>query len=650
LIEGGSYTVAQAEANDEATIKAWLATKINSLTGFDATGIIITSADISVTVTPATAGTVSEISGANGFFSFTVNVKRGAGTPDTASKDGAITATPYDTTPDTNAISTAKGLIEGGSYTVAQADANDEAEIKDWLVSEINSWPAFAATGVTVAASDILATVTSATAGSVSDTDGIHGSFSFTVTVRRGAGTSVTTVPIGGMIIATPYDTAPDNNAIATAKGLIEAGSFTVAQAEANDEATIKAWLATEINSLTGFDATGITITSADITVTVTSAVAGTTLVVSGTDGSFSFTVNVKKGAGTPAITTSINGVITATAYDPSGDNNAISTAIDLIEAGSFTVAQAEANDEATIKAWLATEINALTGFGATGITITSDDISETVTSATAGTVSAVSGIDGSFSFTVNVKKGAGTPIDTASLSGVITATAYDPSGDNNAISTAIDLIEAGSFTVEQAEANDEATIKAWLATEINALSGFGATEITITSADISATVTSATAGTVSAVSGSDGSFNFTVNVKKGAGTPIDTVSLSGVITATAYDPSGDNNAISTAVDLIGAGSFTVEQAVANDEATIKDWLATKINALTGFDATGITIMSADVMMIPVASKPVNAFIFVASHSLISASSFAIACATVYDPPSIKTFAVEIALLSGAVS
>jgi hypothetical protein len=62
-----------------------------------------------------------------------------------------------------------------------------------------------------------------------------------------------------------------------------------------------------------------------------------------------------------------------------------------------------------------------------------------------------------------------------------------------------------------------------------------------------------------------------------------------------------------------------------------------------------VTVISADVIVIPVASKPVNEFISVASHALIVASSFASVCSTVYDPSSIKTFAVAIALLSGVV-
>jgi hypothetical protein len=98
------------------------------------------------------------------------------------------------------------------------------------------------------------------------------------------------------------------------AQSLIESGSYTVAQATANIEADVKTWLAGQINSLSGMSATGITVTAADITVSnFTPAVAGSAGNLSGTDGSFDFTVSLVTGNSN--ITASKNGTITATPF-----------------------------------------------------------------------------------------------------------------------------------------------------------------------------------------------------------------------------------------------------------------------------------------------------------------------------------------------
>jgi hypothetical protein len=95
LIEGGSYTVAQATANTETTVKTWLAAKINALAGMNATGITVTAAGITInSITPAVTGTAGNLSGTNGSFDFTVSLAKGISN-ETAIGNGTITATPY---------------------------------------------------------------------------------------------------------------------------------------------------------------------------------------------------------------------------------------------------------------------------------------------------------------------------------------------------------------------------------------------------------------------------------------------------------------------------------------------------------------------------------------------------------------------------
>jgi glucan-binding YG repeat protein len=220
---------------------------------------------------------------------------------------------------DDSAIANAKGLIEGSTYSVEQATANTEDAVKEWLVTSINALAGMTDTGITITENDItISNFIDAIAGTTSDIDGTDGSFSFTVSVARGAGTTLTTDSIEGSIIATAYDVSADNEAIATAKELIEGSTYSVEQATANTEGAVKAWLVTSINAFAGMTDTGITITENDITISnFIDAIAGTTSDIDGTDGSFSFTVSVARGAGTTLTTDSIDGSIIATPVIP---------------------------------------------------------------------------------------------------------------------------------------------------------------------------------------------------------------------------------------------------------------------------------------------------------------------------------------------
>ncbi|GHT71247.1 hypothetical protein FACS189455_2610 [Bacteroidia bacterium] len=95
-----------------------------------------------------------------------------------------------------------------------------------------------------------------------------------------------------------------DREAVEAAKVAIEGGTFRIAQATGNDAANVKTWLAGTLNVLFG-QSHGVQFRSSstysmlgDVTVkAITPAVTGTESNPEGTNGSFTFTVNLERGA-----------------------------------------------------------------------------------------------------------------------------------------------------------------------------------------------------------------------------------------------------------------------------------------------------------------------------------------------------------------
>ena len=114
------------------------------------------------------------------------------------------------------------------------------------------------------------------------------------------------------------YTGLTDVQAVATAKTIIEGASYTMTQAVANTETDVKTELVKQISDLVGMSETGVTVTADDISISsFTGAVAGTSAKPAGTDGSFTFTVDLVKGV-EEATTEGKAGTITAMAYTPS--------------------------------------------------------------------------------------------------------------------------------------------------------------------------------------------------------------------------------------------------------------------------------------------------------------------------------------------
>ena len=152
-----------------------------------------------------------------------------------------------------------------------------------------------------------------ATEGEVTmDTDSAAGTvtYSFTVTAedQTTQANYTVTVSIG------PDPAADNKTAVAAAKTTIADTDWTVAQATANTQETVKTWIEGKLAAMDLNDANY----TVDVT-NITPAVAGSAADRDGTDGSFSFTVKLSKGSGNTYAEDSITvsgGVITATPYN----------------------------------------------------------------------------------------------------------------------------------------------------------------------------------------------------------------------------------------------------------------------------------------------------------------------------------------------
>jgi hypothetical protein len=106
-IENSTFRIIQAVGNTEATVKDGLIDMLKALFG-DAHGIEFRSAtipmigEVTLTLTPAVAGTETSPAGTDGSFRFTVELTRGAATLRTGEVEGKIIATPYSGTGNDN--------------------------------------------------------------------------------------------------------------------------------------------------------------------------------------------------------------------------------------------------------------------------------------------------------------------------------------------------------------------------------------------------------------------------------------------------------------------------------------------------------------------------------------------------------------------
>ncbi|ACL77312.1 immunoglobulin-like domain-containing protein [Ruminiclostridium cellulolyticum] len=520
LVAGATYTMTQAEATDEATVKTAIETVIAGL-ALDGVTTSVTKVDY----TPAVAGDVTTPAGTDGTYTFTVGLLKGSASDTTATLTMTVTATPYDA--DAASVATVKGLVAGATYTMTQAEATDEATVKTAIETVIAG---LALDGVTTSVTKV--DYTPAVAGDVTTPAGTDGKYTFTVGLLKGSA-SDTTATLTMTVAATPYDA--DAASVATVKGLVAGATYTMTQAEATDEATVKIAIETVIAGL-ALDGVTTSVTKVDYT----PAVAGDVTTPAGTDGTYTFTVGLLKGSASDT-TATLTMTVTATPYD--ADAASVATVKGLVAGATYTMTQAEATDEATVKTAIETVIAGLALEGVT-TSVTKVDY----TPAVAGDVTTPAGTDGKYTFTVELSKGSASDT-TATLTMTVTATPYD--ADAASVATVKGLVAGATYTMTQAEATDEATVKTAIETVIAGLALEGVTT-SVTKVDY----TPAVAGDVTTPAGTDGKYTFTVELSKGSASDT-TATLTMTVTATPYD--ADADAASVAADKAALTSDVIK-------------------------------------------------------------------------------------------
>lgn len=218
------------------------------------------------------------------------------------------------------------------------------------------------------------------------------------------------------------------------------------------------------------------------------------------------------------------------------GDRIDVENASSILSANSsFTFKQSDYNTLMDITKALQNSISALTGFSDTGVIVALEDIEITnFTPAVSGTEDSPTGTNGTFDYSVTLRKGNATKL-LSGLSGSITANEYIPSPDRLSVKSAVSILNSNkTFTFEQKSITDNSDLAKSLQNAIGSLSGFADTGVT-------ATVTvgdyvPAVSGDETNENGTDGSFTASVLLTKG--TESETVSgLSGVLKAGAYIP-----------------------------------------------------------------------------------------------------------------
>ena len=361
-------------------------------------------------------------------------------------------------------------------------------------------------------------------------------------------------------------DTAPVN----TAKTVVESGSYTVMQAAGNTVDDVKKALAAQINNLSGMSATGVTVAVSNITFSsFTAASAGTSGKPEGTNGSFTFTVNLTKGA-VNKTTASKTGTINATAYTGVSDTDAVAAAITAIIDGTVNVTYGV--DEATKTAAVQTYVNSLLTGNAAGVTATVSHSN-----------------DNTYQIALNKGK--------VNNSKSITMTINENANPDIAlVNTAKTVIEGGSYTMTQSTAATGAAVTAELVTKINNLPGMSSTSIEVTGSAIELTsFTAASAGTSGNPKGKNGGFTFKVTLMKGNESQT-TDEMSGTITATVYGGVTDTEAVAAAKIIIEGGSYTMSQGN-NTQLEVKAALENKINNLPGMSSTSIEVTGSAITL-----------------------------------------------------
>ena len=313
-------------------------------------------------------------------------------------------------------------------------------------------------------------------------------------------------MPAYHVTVAVTFQVAGDQLAVEAAKTAIESMTRTnVNQTSANTEADVKQWVAQQINALPLVSGNGIIVTPTDITLNnFQAAVAGNESNHTGTNGSYTFTVALKKGGSTTVTTTSINGLITAynyiaplySVYVSTTSHGDVSSDRDYAEAGKTITLTIDPEQGFELESLTTNPSVAMTGSGMTRTFIMPSNYVI---------------INAKFKKTQ------------AQL-------------EKEAVESAQSAIESGAYRIAQSTGNTSPDVNSWLVNTLGVMlddTGISPEESVISTVTI-LSLTPAVTGTATTPSGTNGDFTFTVYLKIGS-TLLATNPVNGTIIAMPY-------------------------------------------------------------------------------------------------------------------
>ena len=261
LTAGTYYYYVEVNASGAASITSNVATVIVDSPTYDvsigtfAGGTVSTnkasyeeSEEVVLTVTPDPEYVLNVISAyKTGDSNTAVQLNGSENTYTFAMPSYGVTVTATFRNPNMQEVYAAKELIENSTFSVAQATANGEAYIKNWLAEQVNAL--ISSTGITVSTENI--TVNNFTPAT---TGGPNGSFTFTITLSNGS--SSETATNSGTIVATPLINAqkptinehPQGATVSIGKNI----TLSVTASISDDGALTYQWYSNSTNSNSG--------------------------------------------------------------------------------------------------------------------------------------------------------------------------------------------------------------------------------------------------------------------------------------------------------------------------------------------------------------------------------------------------------------
>ena len=527
--ESAEYAnMAQSAATDTDAIKA----QLKAAAGKAVNNSEVTVDVVEVSYTEAAVGTSADVDGENGSYSFKIKVSKGIRSAETTEKSITITATQYTGVSDVDAVAAAKNGLANGSVNVPYGATQEDktTAVQNYVNTELAKITEAAGVSAVVTYDTGDKYIVSLNKGSVNDTATLE------MTVNIGV-----------------------NPAIAIVEAALNAVNGDIydnmTQAEAASEDVVMN--AVKVDAVAAVKDTRVTVSVVDAV--YTPAVAGTSAKPAGTNGSYTFKIQVANGDQTRT-TEEKSIVITATAYDGITDVQAVEAAKNAI-VDDEVIVPFGTSDEDKLNA-VQEHFDSLMVGAAEGVTVTITSVDDD-------------------QYTVELRKN--DTVDTKTVTITVTESA-DP--DIQAVADAKNAAENAEYAdIAQAAANSEAAVKAMIQ---------GIAEDAVANDSIEVTVNTvgdfvpAEAGSASTTKeGVNGSYTFTVTVTASKGDPSATTEEKTIaILATAFNGVLDADAVAAAEAALKDGEVIVSIGAADSEieAAIEEYIN---DALVG-DAAGV--------------------------------------------------------------